>query len=62
MQPMDLNPAGLLIATVAFAIAFGVAKLITRRKRRRESELQQQVDLKAESRQVRRMRERRKRH
>ena len=59
MQPMDLNPAGLLIAALAFAIAFGVAKLITRRKRRRESELQQQVDRTAESRQVRRMRERR---
>ena len=56
---MDLNPAGLLIAAVAFAIAFGVAKLITRRKRRFESERQQQVERQEESRQVRRMRERR---
>lgn len=58
-KPMDLNPAGLLIAAVAFAIAFGVAKLITRGKRRRESERQRQVERKPESRQVRRTRERR---
>lgn len=56
---MNLNPASILIAVVAFAIAFGVAKLITLRKRRRKEHKQQQLVRQAESRQVRRVRERR---
>jgi cytochrome c-type biogenesis protein CcmH/NrfF len=59
---MDLQPASLLVAVVAFAIAFGVAKWITVRRRRRKSREQLQHASEAESRQVRRSRERRGRH
>ncbi len=58
---MNLNPASLLIAVLAFAIAFGAVKLLTVRKRRRKLQREQKLARQAESRQVRRVRERRTR-
>ena len=56
---MDFNPASLLIAALAFAFAFGVSKVFVIRKRRRDLQKQQSLSPHAESRQVRRLRERR---
>ena len=56
---MNLNPASLLIAVLAFAITFGMVKFLTFRKRRHKMRKEQQLARQAESRQVRRVRERR---
>ena len=48
----------LLIGAVAFAIAFGIAKFVSVRKRRRNLERKRHVEREAQSRQVRRARER----
>lgn len=48
----------ILIGVLAFAIAFGIAKFISVRRRRQRREQDQQVERKAQSRQVRRARER----
>ncbi len=48
----------ILIAVVAFVIAFGVAKFISVRRLRRRRERDQLVERKGQSRQVRRARER----
>jgi preprotein translocase subunit YajC len=55
---MDLHPASLFLAVVAFVIAFGIAKFISVRRRRRNVQQRQQLARGAESRQVRRSRER----
>ena len=55
---MTPSLSGLLIAAVAFAIAFGVAKFIAVRRQRRRKEQDQLVQRKGQSRQVRRARER----
>jgi hypothetical protein len=58
-----MNPSlpEIMVGVVAFAIAFGIAKLISVRKRRRDQQHQQQAAHKAQSRQVRRARERKRR-
>jgi hypothetical protein len=48
----------ILIGVVAFAIAFGIAKFISVRKRHRNQVRDRQLESKAQSRQVRRARER----
>ncbi len=50
--------SGFLIGALAFAIAFGIAKLISVRRQRLRKEQDRQVERKAQSRQVRRSRER----
>lgn len=55
---MTPSLSGLLIGALAFAIAFGIAKFISVRKQRRNKEHDQQIERKAQSRQVRRARAR----
>ena len=55
---MEPSLAGILIAALAFAVAFGIAKFVTIRMQRRKRERDQVVLRKSQSRQVRRARER----
>lgn len=56
---MTANLTGILIAVLAFAVAFGIAKFVSVRRQRRNRERDLQLERKAQSRQVRRARERR---
>lgn len=55
---MTPSRPALLIAAVAFLVAFGVAKFISLRRLRRRRERAQLVERQGQSRQVRRARER----
>ena len=55
---MTPSLSGLLIGALAFAIAFGLAKFLSVRKQRRSKVRDRQLEHKAQSRQVRRARER----
>ena len=56
---MTPNLSSILIAVVAFAVAFAIAKYFSIRRQRRKGHLQQVLQQQGQSRQVRRARERR---
>jgi flagellar biosynthesis/type III secretory pathway M-ring protein FliF/YscJ len=58
---MTPSLSSLLVAAFAFAVAFGIAKLVTHRRGRRRKEQDQTAQARDQSRQVRRARERRAR-
>lgn len=55
---MTPSLTGILLAVLAFAVAFGIAKFLSVRRQRRYRDRDQQLERKAQSRQVRRARER----